>query len=199
MTITYRPHHRAKAHRNIDYGEVRIGLRERWERSGPLAAIASLLTFTVEPEGFLYVALTPFAQRGGPTFEIAIANLVRTTRDQLDPIFALTHIAQSCVMRGIFVDLADAFRTDLMASLMPGYRVDLRSPAVSLSRGWGNHRHPARGVCRHVSAPGSFGGHRPWGTASPAGTPGILSTMVLSELGGDPCCRSGRTIPALRP
>jgi hypothetical protein len=119
MTITYRPSHRAKARRNIDYAEVYIGLHGRWDRSEPLAAIASLLTFTVEPEGFLYVALTPFAQRGGPTFEPAIADLVRNARDQLDPIFALHHVAQSCVMRGIFVNLADAFQTDLMASLSP--------------------------------------------------------------------------------
>jgi hypothetical protein len=73
--------------------------------------------------------VTPFAQRGGAAFETAIADLVRDARDQLDPIFALYHVAQSCVMRGIFVNLADAFRTDLMASLMPGYRIDFRSPA----------------------------------------------------------------------
>jgi 5-methylcytosine-specific restriction endonuclease McrA len=129
MTITYRPSHRAKARRNVDYGEVHIGLRGRWDRSEQLAAIASLLIFTVEPEGFLYVALTPFAQRGGPTFESAISDLVRNARDQLDPIFALHRVAQSCIMWGVFVNLADAFRTDLMASLMPGYRVDIRSPA----------------------------------------------------------------------
>jgi hypothetical protein len=46
MTITYRPSHRAKARRNVDYGEVHIGLRGRWDRSEPLAAFAGLLTFT---------------------------------------------------------------------------------------------------------------------------------------------------------
>ena len=68
MTMTYRPSHRAQAHRTIDYHEVHIGLRGRWSRVGSPVAIASLLTFTVKPEGTITVVFAPFRQRVDPPF-----------------------------------------------------------------------------------------------------------------------------------
>jgi 5-methylcytosine-specific restriction endonuclease McrA len=129
MTIAYRPSHRAKAHRNIDYGEVHIGLRGKWHQPGPLAAIASLLIYTVSPDQGLQVAFEPFRQQVDPSFASAFADLVQDARDDLVPILVLNHIAHNCIILGLFVDVADAFRADVITPIMPLYSVALLSPA----------------------------------------------------------------------
>jgi HNH endonuclease len=129
MTITYRPSHRAKAHRNIDYSEVHIGLRGRWNRAESTAAITSLLTYTVKPEGTIAVVFAPFQQRVEALFASAIADLIRDARNELVPIFALNHIAHNCIILGLFVDVGDAFRAEVLAPTMSIYEAGLLSPA----------------------------------------------------------------------
>jgi len=129
MTMTYRPSHRAKAHRNIDYNEVHIGLRGRWSRVGSPVAIASLLTFTVNPEGTITVVFAPFRQRVDPPFASAMADLLYGARDELAPLLALNHIAHNCVFLGLFVDVGDAFRAEVLTPTMSLDEVGLLSPA----------------------------------------------------------------------
>src|SRR5262245_45381012 len=59
MTVTSRPRDRKGARQNLDYGEVHIGLRRKWRRAGSICEIASVLTYTVYPEGSLQVVFKP--------------------------------------------------------------------------------------------------------------------------------------------
>ena len=95
MAVTSRPRHRKEARQNLDYGEVHIGHRGKRRRAGSISEIASVLTYTVYPEGSLQVVFKPFVQKVNSEFISAIAGLIRNNIKALSPVLALWYVVHS--------------------------------------------------------------------------------------------------------
>jgi hypothetical protein len=103
MTFLYRPSHRQKAKQNIDYGQVYIGISGKRSTERPLQIKRadgkpfvfhpSCLTYTIIPEGIIYVELLPFRAKVDTQFVDAVAGVIRGHRNLLLPILASAHIS----------------------------------------------------------------------------------------------------------
>jgi hypothetical protein len=103
MTFVYRPSHRQNAKQNVDYGQVYIGISGKRTTERPLhikrtdgkpfVFHPSSLTYTITPEGIIYVELLPFRAKVDAQFVDAVAGVIRSHRDLLLPILASVHIS----------------------------------------------------------------------------------------------------------
>ena len=90
-----------------------------------------MLTYTVYPEGSLQVVCKPFVQKVNPEFISAIAGLIRNHIKVLPPVLALYYVVHTCVGKGAFVDLSEAFSPNAVSDAMPTWRLALESPRYS--------------------------------------------------------------------
>jgi HNH endonuclease len=138
MTVTARPRHRKQAGRSLDTGVVYMGLTGKRSTDRPLIVQRqdgvpffyhpSRLTYMVYPEGDLQVLFHPFTQLVDTPFQVAVAALLRDHCTALAPLLALYHIAHTCVVDGVFVDLSEAFSSKAITRATPSQALALASP-----------------------------------------------------------------------
>ncbi len=121
MTFAYRPSNR-RASRTLttfDFDEAYIGICGKRDYHRDLAITRSngkpfrlfptYLTYTVLPEGSLYVKLLPFRQDVPASFVDRVAEMVVYHLDRLEPLLLANHISHASAALG--VPLAHAFRS----------------------------------------------------------------------------------------
>lgn len=102
MTVVYRPRHRKGSKRNVDFGEVFIGisgkrsnnrsLRIVHENGEPYSFHPSYLTYTVDSLGLLYVSFRPFVYKIDHVFRRTFSKHVMECLDVLEPLLSQYYI-----------------------------------------------------------------------------------------------------------